>query len=108
MSLYSKYLHEREGFECIENEYSFATFMCAGQECYLRDLYVLPEKRNAKAASQIADQVCEVARGKGCKFLIGSVSPKDPHATENIQILVKYGMKFLKNTPDLLFFSKSL
>jgi len=108
MSLYSRYLHEREGFECIETEYAFASYLCAGQECYLRDLYVIPEKRNTKLASSIADQVCEIARSKGCKYLTGSVSPKDPRVTENIQVLIKYGMKFIKNTPDLLFFSKNL
>lgn len=108
MSLYGQYLKEREGFEIIENDYGFASYKCIGQECYLRDLYVVPNKRKSHVASDLADQICEIGKQNGCKYLSGSVSPEDPNATRNIQVLIAYGMRLVRSTNDLLWFIKEL
>jgi ribosomal protein S18 acetylase RimI-like enzyme len=104
MSLYGLYIQEREGFGIVENETSFATYRIHGQECYIRDIFVHPDHRHAKAATTLANQINEIAKQAGCKFLTGSVSPNDPNADKNIKVLHGYGFRFAKATPDLLWF----
>ena len=99
---------EREGFGIVENEFGFATYRCAGEECYLRDLYVVPEKRQTKIASQMADKVADIAKQYGCKYMLGTVSPQDKNATRNIQALIQYGMKLARSSNDLLCFVKEI
>lgn len=105
-SLYGKYIEEREGMEIIEVQVGFATYQFQGEDVYLRDLYVVPEARKSGKATYLADLVAGIAKDRGLKGMIGSVSTKDPMATQNIQVLLSYGMQFKTASPDLLVFYK--
>lgn len=108
MTLYSRYLKEREDFECIESDLGFATYKCQGHECYLRDIYVIPEQRKSRIAWDMADKVVEIAKSKGCTVLLGSVAlnSKSPKASHDV--LKAYGFKFLKELPNLIIYSKEI
>lgn len=108
MSLYAQYLKEREDFEIVENEDGFATFKVEGPECYIRDIYVVPHKRQFGIAAKMANTISEIAKNRGCRVLLGSVSPKANHPTASIKVLLSYGFKFLKADDKLILFSKEI
>jgi ribosomal protein S18 acetylase RimI-like enzyme len=108
LSLYGEYLKERENFEIVESDKGFVSYKIFGEECYIRDLYVLPEYRKSHLASQMADKVAEIAKEHGCKYLTGSVSTKDPKATDNVKVLFSYGFKLLRGTEEMIYFIKRI
>lgn len=105
-SFYKNYLKEREGLETLETPHGFSLYKIQGDECYLQDIYVVPEKRKSHVATQMADAVLEIARAKGCKWLVGSVSPATNNAHASLLILISYGMKLQKADKDIIYFSK--
>lgn len=107
-SLYGFYIAEREGMEIVENECGFATYKVQGAEVYLRDLYVVPSYRTRGVAADLADQVAERAKSKGCTRMIGSVAPQDPNATQNIKVLLAYGMRLQSASPSLILFEREI
>lgn len=108
MTLYARYIAEREGFSIIENEHGFATFIVSGDTIYLRDLYVVPEKRRSNVATELVDDVCMVGRTYKCKILTGSVSVKAFTATESLKAVLAYGMRVLGIQGELITFEKEL
>lgn len=108
MSLWARYFLEREGVECIEEEYAVASYKIEGEVCYLQDVYIVPEKRQMGLASSIADRVGALAKEKGCKYLVSSVCFKDPHVDRNIKVLHGYGMSVLRGEGTMLYFKKEL
>lgn len=93
MSLYSQYIKEREDKETIENDRGFLTYFFIPQGCYIQDLYVSPDYRHSHEASQLADQVVEIAKQKGISKLYGSVSPNSQGGTDSLKVLLAYGFK---------------
>lgn len=108
MSLYSEYIKEREGIETVESDRGFATFLFQDKECYIKDIYVRPEYRKTDEASTMANIIAEVAKRQGCKYLTGSVAPNTKGATESMKVLLAYGFKLAKSTPELIWFFKEL
>lgn len=105
MSLYSEYL-ACEGYEILEvPEVGFCTFTMVIPECYIRDIYVRPEWRQKNVAAQLADAVADIAKSRGCRILIGSVSKQYKHAETSRKVLIGYGMKLGKEdmTTELFF-----
>ncbi len=108
MSLYKDYIKERENRECIESEDGFITYKIYGIECYIIDIYVVPEKRISAIGRNMADQVAEIAKEQGCKVLSGSVVPSANNSTESIKILISYGFKLIKSEPNMIWFAKEI
>jgi GNAT superfamily N-acetyltransferase len=95
MSLYAEYLQERLNKEIIETDKGFVTYYFIGDGCYIEDVYIRPDFRRQKLASQFGDQIAEIAKEKGFLRLYGSVNPKAKHATESMAFLISYGFKLL-------------
>ena len=109
MSLYAKYVKERLNDECIESDKGFCTYRYLNDgKVYIVDIYVVPEHRNSKEASEMADLVAAKAKEKGCKELIGTVQPSAKHSTESLKVLLGYGMTLDSSTNDLIVFKKAL
>lgn len=102
------YMKEREGAEIYETEKGFATYIIKDAECYIKDIWVKPDFRQSKVASQLADKIVEIAKSNGCKYLTGSVCPSANHSTESLQVLLGYGMKLHSSTQNLIWFTKEL
>lgn len=107
-SLYSKYIKERENGGIIEWSHSFATYFITPDECYIRDIYVEPAYRNDHLAARMADEITQVAKSQGCKYLLGSVDPKANKSKESRKVLEAYGMKYLVTKNNLEFFGKEI
>jgi predicted GNAT family acetyltransferase len=107
-SLFAQYIREREGKEIVETENGFATFFYTGEYCYIEDIYVKPELRKSGLASELANQISEIAKNKGVKKLLGSVSPKATGADASMRVLLAYGFKLLSSDKDLIYFEKEI
>ncbi len=115
MSLYGDYIGERLGKLIYEIDgKGFATYFFPvhpehGECVYIEELFVHHEHRRSRFGTELGDYVCEVARGRGIKTLLGSVNPKARGATESIKSLLYYGMKLDSVGDDgLIYFYKSL
>lgn len=108
VSLYAQYLKERTGKDCLETEHGFATYEVWDDGVYIEDIYVVPNMRDKKIASELADQIAETARSLGRKKLYGSVSPQANGATSSLKVLLAYGFKLLNSSPELIMFFKEI
>ncbi len=108
VSKFAAYMKEREGVETLETKDGYATYIITGEECYIRDIFVLPSSRRKHVASHIADKISEIARANGCKYLTGSVCPTANESTTSMKVLVGYGMRLLCSKENLIFFKKEI
>ena len=110
MSLYGDYLAEREGYDIVEDENGFATYIYSPEnsECYIRDIYVKPESRKDHIASHYADEITKLAKLNGCTTLSGSVDPRSTGATDSLKVLLAYGFKVHSINGPLVMFVKEI
>lgn len=109
MSLYADYIKERNGRGILENENGFATFEYVTDKLvYIVDLYVIPEKRKTHVASQLADQICAIAKESGRTQMLGSVDLSTKGSQESIKTLLAYGMKLTHTDKTVLYFVKEI
>jgi predicted GNAT superfamily acetyltransferase len=107
-SLYAQYLKDREEYEIVENEFGFATYKVFENEVYIRDIYVVPEKRKVGMAKTMADQVCFYAKQKGAQKLIGSVDITASGATDSLKVLLAYGMSIQSLNGSMIYLFKMI
>jgi ribosomal protein S18 acetylase RimI-like enzyme len=108
MTLYARYLKEREGIETLESEHGFATYLLRPTDCYIIDIYVVPELRQSGLAKQLADQIVEIAKERGIKLLTGSVDRRDPNAQRNEAVLLAYGMRKAREDNFMNYYLKEI
>lgn len=112
MNLFSKYLQEREGFETyVHMGVGFMTFRVQGEggaEFYIRDMYVLADYRRKRVAWEMADQVFEIAKKRGCKWVVGTVYPAASGGTESVGAMLAYGFKLHACDFEKIIFRKEL
>lgn len=106
--MWAEYIREREGFEVVETDKSVATYKIAGEECYIKDIYVSKEHRRSGEAFKMGDHIAEIARANGCKRLSGTVVPSLGGSSDSLQGLLKYGFKLHSAFQDLIVLVKEL
>lgn len=108
LSLYAAYLKEREDFQLLEQEDGFATYKILGDELYLRDIFVSASRRLNKVASALADEVADIGRRSGCKYMSGTVSTLAKNPTVATSALIRYGFHIVIAQHDTIYFRKDL
>lgn len=108
MSLYSEYIKEREGKSILETKTGFAVYVIEGDECYIEEIFVIKEFRKSSVAREMADEISEIAKGRGCKFLTGTVDPNANASTDSLKILLAYGFELHSIKGPLIVFTKKL
>jgi ribosomal protein S18 acetylase RimI-like enzyme len=106
--LYAYYLKEREEFETLEKTNGFAVYKLMGDTVYIRDIYVVPKERKSNLATEMANEIARAAKARGVKKMMGTVCPRDKNATENLKVLLAYGMKLFSSDENLICFMKEL
>jgi GNAT superfamily N-acetyltransferase len=78
-------------------------------ECYIEDLYVIPEMRNKGfAARSLADKVCSIAKENGITRITGSIH-KDANNKELSRLaLSSYGMVLFNESEEMEFYFKEI
>jgi len=105
---YLDYIEETGVMKVVRSPKGFATYKIYGNECYIEDIYVLPEYRREKVASLLADLVAERARQNGCVMLTGSVNLSRPDPSLSLKALIGYGMKFHSTKDEMAYYAKEL
>lgn len=109
MSLYAEYIKEKLDDNCMETELGFATYRYLNDnKVYIIDIYVKPEYRKSKIASDLADLIAQEAKEKGCKEMLGTVIPSAKGSTNSLKVLLGYGMTLVSSDKDLIIFKKEL
>lgn len=108
MSMWANYLTEKTTDQILETDKGFATYRYLEDRnaVYIVDLYVLPDFRKTNTASDIADNIVEMARKKGCNKLLGSVVPSNKNSTTSLKVLLAYGMLLESASNDFIVFRK--
>jgi len=109
MTLFAQYLKERENKEIIENDFGFVTyyFLSSG-DCYIEDVYIVPEKRRSGLASEFGKAIELIAREKNSKRIFGSVDQNANNKTESMKFLISYGFLLSHNSGNTIYLTKEL
>ena len=109
MSLLSDY-HKELGIKyVIESDSGFMTYyFVLPDECYIEDVYVIPEKRRGRTCFDMADKVSEHAKSVGCKYLTGSVVLIANNAESSYKMQISYGFRVLRKEAKAIFMIKDL
>ncbi len=101
MELFAQYISERldQGIVDIPGQ-GFATFQITGFECYIVDIFVIPELRKTGLAKQMADKITQIAKEKGCTTLKGTVQTNTNNSKTSEAVLLAYGMRFEYSLPE--------
>lgn len=86
----------------------YATYHITDDECYIEDIYVVPEKRKDHIAKNMADEISAIAKDLGCGVLTGSVCLADKNAETNKKVLLAYGMMPLKESDGMEYYWKEI
>jgi len=107
-SLYAQYLAERSNVNIIEKDTGYITYIFTKDYCYIEDIYVVPEARGTKLASNLAKEVAEEALKHGYKKLLGSVCISANGAERNVAYMLNYGYKIKSLEGDMIYFIKDI
>ncbi len=110
MSLYGRYVRERENLGIVEDEHGFATyrFMDDCKTCYIVDIYIVPLMRKLGHAAKLADQIEELAKKDGCKYLLGSCDPTTNGASSSLKVMLAYGFELSGMDDQLIYLKKKI
>lgn len=86
----------------------FALYHLNDGECYLEDIYVMPERRRDKVATKIADEVVKIAKENGITLLTGSVVPSAKGSDISRMALKSYGFKLFETSEDFEKYYKEI
>ncbi len=107
--MYGAYLKERLNKEYYETAFGFVIYSWYLEDAiYIEELYIKPESRLEGFGTMMVDEVCELARKAGKKYLIGTVAPSANGSTSSLKALLAYKMQLWRIENDLIFLSKEL
>ncbi len=104
---------EEKGFgpRIYYTEFGFITYHLHkdDQECYIEDLYVVPEVRNKGfAARHLADHVCNVAKSNGVNKITGSINKLANNNELSRKALTSYNMVKVNEDDEIEWYLKEI
>lgn len=108
IDMYASYLEELGAKHLVRNDKGFAVYSFINGNCYIEEIYILPEYRGKQEFNALADKVIEIAKQKECKKILGSVIPSIDNSTRNVSIMLAYGFKISSATNNFIAFEKDL
>lgn len=108
MSLFADYKREREGKHVIESSRGFIVYVKEKDCLYIEDIYVIPEMRRKRAATEMVDWVCAMAKESGLHKVMSSVVPSTKASDVSLRFVMNYGMKLHSAHSNIIFFAKGL
>lgn len=112
MKMYADYIKETLGDETLIREEGFATYRFFDDNgvpsVYIIDIYVRPDFRRTTVASQMADEIIETAKARGCKTAIGTVLATTKNPNRSLAMLLGYGFNFSCCNQTGMIFKKEI
>jgi GNAT superfamily N-acetyltransferase len=111
--MYFEYLREREPeIKILQRDHGFALYSkmtVKGEPAiYISDIYVQPDYRKTRLASEMSEDIQCKAKEEGVKYLVGSVAPSAEGSHESLLVLLAHGMKILESDHNLVWFFKEI
>lgn len=107
--MYWEYIKERENCEIIERPWGFAVIQFLDEfTVYLKDIYIKPENRRAGRATELLDEVENIAKSSGFTRVLGSCSPAAKGSTESLKAILASGFKLQSCDKDIIYLIKEL
>lgn len=107
-SLYANYARERLRNEFVVEPWGFIQYAINLPLCWINEIYVEPEFRRSKKASELADRVAQIALNAGCDTLAAQVWTEALNASDSAQTILRYGFKITSATNGVILFEKKL
>ncbi len=108
MSLYKDYIKETQNGTILETEDGFITYFIFGKECFLSDVYVVPEKRRTGTALEFQKKITEIVKPLGCTHFTGCCDLRNPAASYSAKSMLIDGFKLLRLEGSKIFFIKEI
>lgn len=108
MELYKQYLLERENTHLHYDEDSFITYEFIDNYCYIKEVYVVPEKRREGKALKLGLMIQDLARNKGMHYVMGSVCISTNGWQKSLAGMYKDGYTLHKTDKDMIYLVKDL
>ncbi len=108
MSLYGDYIKETFGKDIVEDNEGFVSFSIVNDECYVEDVYVIPEARLKGKTDVLMAKVVSIAKEKGCKYLTTTINPGIKTVERSMIVILNYGFKFHSSEKNKIIFIKEL
>lgn len=104
------YIRERTYKQVIEKEKGFAIYFPHPSEnaMYIEDIYVLPEFRNTKVATELLNEVIDLAKIQKLKYILGSNCPNTKGATSSMKAMLASGFELYKIQGDLILLRREV
>lgn len=107
-SLYSQFLKEVHGLNCLEYSWGYATYELGPDYVYIIDIFVVPAERSAQKGIQLMNEIGAVAQRLGICKMYGSILKGTPDATANYEMLRHLGFEDSHKDGDLFYLVRSL
>jgi hypothetical protein len=92
--MYKQYLQSYLDCKFKETEMGFIGYLLEENEfCDTQNLFILPENRNKKEATNLINWVLVEAKEKNCKEVTCSIQYKNPMHNEALALALKMGFK---------------
>lgn len=109
MKLYKQYLAERDGATVHYNNYGFITYsLIPGGECYFSEIFVVPEKRNTRAAWHFWIHVQRAAALAKCSYITGSIDTNTINWKLSESLMLRLGFVVERTFGSMRYFRKNL
>jgi RimJ/RimL family protein N-acetyltransferase len=107
MKLYEDYLKETydNKFTMYSDQYFLNYCVVEGDQLYIEDFYIVPEKRNTDLAKEVIDELEVKAKELGCNYIINQTMP---HNMAVIKLNEKCNFTKLKQNNDHVYFCKEI
>ena len=106
-SLYAKYVKEKYGQECLEDEHSFIVFKVDGNVCTVEVAYTVPDYRRSGAAKKLMGRLIE-SLPEGVKYLACEVDTSAFGGMDSYKAIRNYGFEPLKTNGNNIVMVKYL
>lgn len=108
MNNYAQYIKERENKEIIENESGFLTYKIFEKECYLADMFIVPEKRGSSAVAYFIQELSDISIRAGCDHISANIRLNDKGATRTLRASLKLGFNLVSAENGTITICKEL
>ena len=107
------YQRERiPGFRVLEKPYGFATYsyldVKGAKGIYIEDIYIKPHMRQEGLASKLSEEIQELSKKDGVKYLLGTVAVDSTSPTDSLKVLLAHGMSLLESNNEIIWMYKDL
>lgn len=95
MTLHADYARERLGWETIETPEGFVQFSSNAAACFVQELYVVPEHRGKRVASELLDRVRKWAVERDLHIMYATICPYAAGNSEALARALKFGFRLV-------------